>query len=164
MSRGRGFAKKLEQMPKIDALAIGALALNIYVVFTTSGLSTSDLLEPMSGQAVTVIQASSLVALLYLIEYMGDEKGSSSNALRTSSNNSEGLTSWIAEMAEGSKVVDALSIGVVYLGYSFISENASYGASLTEISANPEVLAMQLSVLMMANFGIFLISDLISNN
>lgn len=163
-NKGKSFIQNLEQMPKIDGLAVGALLLNIYVVFTTANLSIQDLTEPMGGDAVTVIQASALVAAIYIIEYMGDEENDSRTMMASSSGESEGLTSWIADMAEGSKVVDALSIGAVYLGYGFISQNADYGTSITEISAEPEVLAMQLSVLMMLNFGIFLISDLMNKS
>jgi hypothetical protein len=164
MAKGKNFIKQLEGMPKVDILAVGAIALNIYVVFTISGLSIQDLMEPMSGRAVTVIQASALVGAIYLIEYFGDEDSSSSQRLTGSSNDEKGLMSWIANMAEGSKVVDAASIGAVFLGYSYISENAGYGSSLTQFSTNPEVVAMQLSVLMMANFGIFLISDLMTKS
>ncbi len=164
MSEGKSFVKNLEKMPKVDALAVGALLLNIYVVFTTANLSIQDLTEPMGGDAVTVIQASALVAAIYIIEYMGDEEQNSRGVMPNSSSESEGLAAWIADMAEGSKVVDALSIGAVYLGYSYISQNADYGTSITEISTEPEVLAMQLSVLMMLNFGIFLISDLMNKS
>ncbi|MFP4038592.1 MAG: hypothetical protein ACLFTA_02310 [Candidatus Nanohaloarchaea archaeon] len=162
MSKGPNLVKSLEQMPKIDALAIGALGLNIYIVFQLSGLSLQDLMEPMASEAVTVIQVSGLVALLYLVEFMGDEEDNSRNTFASSSSD-EGFLGWIAGLAEGSKVVDAVSIAAVFLGYNYISQNAGYGASITELSMNPEVIAMQLSVLMMLNFGIFLISDLMSS-
>jgi hypothetical protein len=164
MTKGKSFIKNLERMPKVDLLAVGALILNIYVVFTTAKLSIQDLYEPMGGSAVTVVQASAVVAALYIIEYMGDEESNSTGRLTQSSGESEGLMAWIADMAEGSKVVDALSIGAVYLGYSYISQNADYGTKITEISTEPEVLAMQLSILMMLNFGIFLLSDLMSKS
>ena len=164
MAKGKNFIKQLEGMPKVDALAVGALALNIYVVFTLSNVSVQDLMEPLTGNAVTVIQVSGLVGLIYLIEYFGDEESSSSRSLTGSSNESKGIVAWIANMAEGSKIVDAASIAAVFLGYSYISENAGYGASLTQFSTNPEVIAMQLSVVMIANFGIFLFSDLMSKS
>jgi type IV secretory pathway VirB2 component (pilin) len=165
-SSKKSFVKQLERMPKLDELAIVALGLNAYVVFTNATISSyRQLLEPMASTEVTIIQASILVAALYAIEYMGDEEDGGRDALTSgSSSESEGLVSWIADMAEGSTVVDILTIGVVFMGYQFISGEVGYGTSLTQISANPEVIAMQLSVVIMLNFGIFTLSDLMGKS
>ena len=162
------FIQHFKKMKTYDGLAIGALGLNIFAVYTNSNIGNiQELLEPMASRDILVIQLSALMAGLYLIEYFGDSEGSSSNDMfgGISSSNEEGFTAMISGLLEEgifSKIVDALSIAAVFMGYSYISENVSYGTSITEISTNPEVIAMQVSVVMMINFGIVLVSDLLS--
>jgi len=155
-------------MKTYDGLAIGALALNIFVVYTTSNIrDLQELLEPMASQEIMVIQASVLMAAIYMIEYFGDGESSSNDPWGGSNSDGEGIVAMISGVMESgtvSTIVDAASIGVVFLGYSYISENTAFGTSLTQVSANPEVIAMQLSVLMMLNFGIVLVSDLMSKS
>lgn len=162
------FIQHFKKLKTYDGLAIGALALNIYAVYSISEIrSLQEFLEPMASQEITVIQISAVMAGLYLVEYFGDSGNSSNNSLMSSGGNEgEGVIAMISGFMESgtvSTVVDAASIGAVFLGYSYLSENISYGNSITDISTNPEVLAMQVSVLMMLNFGIVLVSDLLSN-
>ncbi|MFO7794074.1 MAG: hypothetical protein R6V35_03820 [Candidatus Nanohaloarchaea archaeon] len=164
---GKNIIQHFKKLKTYDGLAIGALALNIFAVYTTSNIRDfQELLEPMANQEIMVIQASAIMACLYLIEYFGDSEGSSDNMYPTSSND-EGFVAMISGFMEAGfvgEIVDAASIGVVFLGYSYLSGNASYGTSITEISTNPEVIAMQVSVIMMVNFGIVLVSDLLSKS
>lgn len=162
------FIQHFKKMTTYDELAISALALNIFAVYTVSNIRDfQELLVPMANQEILVIQASAAMAVVYLIEYFGDSESSSTNAYMDTGNNEEGFMAMISGFLEEgimTKIVDAASIGVVFLGYSYLSENAAYGTSITQISTNPEVIAMQLSVLMMANFGIVLVSDLLSKS
>lgn len=168
MGRKDSFIQHFKKMKTYDELAIGALFLNIYAVYTVSNISNfQELLEPMANQEIFVIQASALMAFIYLIEYMGDGEESSNDLWSSSSSQNEGVIAVISGfMEEGfaTKIVDAASIGAVFLGYSYLGENSSINTSLTEFSTNPEVIAMQVSVLMIANFGIVLVSDLMAKN
>ena len=170
MSGRTNIIQHFKKLKTYDGLAVSALALNIFAIYTTSNINDfRELLEPMASQEIMVIQASAIMAGLYLIEYFGDSESSSGNGLMAGSHGSEneGIVAMISGFMESgtlSTVVDAASIGVVFLGYSYLSENAAYEASITQFSTNPEVLAMQLSVLMMANFGIVLVSDLLSRS
>jgi len=163
---GKSFVDQLKNTPKFDGLAIGALALNIYVVYTLANIRDFQaLLEPFASTEITIIQLSAAMGVLYGIEYFGDEE-ESTHGIGSHSTDNEGLMAWISGFFENSKfssVVDGLSILTVFLGYQYISTEAR-NVSLTEVSLNPETLALQLSVLMMLNFGIFLISDLSKKN
>ena len=170
MSQGsnKSFVQQLKNTPKFDGLAIGALALNIYVVYSLTNLTNFQaLMEPFASQEITIIQLSAAMAVLYSIEYFGDEGDSSHNSLMgQSSNSNEGLMAWISGFFENSKfstVVDGLSIAAVFMGYQFISSEVT-NVSLTEFSLKPEALALQLSALMMLNFGVVLLSDLAKKN
>jgi hypothetical protein len=157
------FIEQMEKMPKVDLLAIAALGLNIFVIYQLANLASyQELLEPAASHEIMVIQLSAVMAVIFVAEYFGDKESSSNTRLTShSSDNSEGFMAFLGGLAEGSKVVDAAVIGVVFLGYQYVSQNAGYSTSMTEISSNPEVLAMQFSVLMMANFGIDLLVKLI---
>lgn len=116
-----------------------------------------------------VLQLSGLMGIIYLIEFMGDEESSSSRSdpFRGSSNSEGGVVAWLSGFLEHGYIgtaVDAGSLAVVFLGYQHLSENAAYGTSITQISFTPEVIAMQVSTLMMLNFGLFLIGDLLSRS
>ncbi len=168
--RDSNFIQHFKKMRTYDELAIAALALNIFAVYTVSNIRDfQELLVPMANQEILVIQASAAMAVIYLIEYFGDSESSSSNNPWSggSGNDGEGFIAMITGFLEEgimTKIVEAASIGVVFLGYSYLSENAAYGSSITEISTNPEVVAMQLSVIMMLNFGIVLVSDLMTRS
>jgi len=167
MSQGSGksFIQQLKNTPKFDGLAIGALALNIYVIYVHANLTDFQaLMEPFASQEVTVIQLSTAMAVLYSIEYFGDEE--QSHDPYSTHSDEGGLMSWISGFFENSKfstVVDGLSIAAVFMGYQFIQGQAT-NVSLTEFSLNPEALALQMSALMMLNFGIVLLSDLAKKN
>ena len=163
------FIQHFKKMTTYDELAIGALALNIFAVYTVSNIrDLQELLVPMANQEILVIQTSAAMAVIYMIEYFGDSESSSSrDPWGGSGSDGEGFMAMMSGFLEEgimTKIVDAASIGAVFLGYSYLSENAAYGTSITQVSTNPEVLAMQLSVLMMANFGIVLVSDLLSKS
>lgn len=169
-SNGKNLIQHFKKLKTYDGLAIGALALNIFAVYTTSNIRDfQELLDPMASQEIMVIQASAIMAGLYLVEYFGDSQSSSSNDLYSTGSRSdgEGFVAMISGFMEAGfigEIIDAASIGVVFLGYSYLSENAAYGTSITQVSTNPEVIAMQLSILMMLNFGIVLVSDLLSKS
>ncbi|MFB6199349.1 MAG: hypothetical protein ABEJ83_00600 [Candidatus Nanohaloarchaea archaeon] len=149
--------KQLEKMKKIDELAIAALGMNAYVIYTQAGLNYSELLEPMATTQITFIQASVLLGAIYLFEYMGDEEESSSS-IRVEEE--EGFIDGIAGMIETNKWVDLVTIAVVFLGFRSIKANAGYGISLFQLKLDPANIALQLSVLMMLNFGLQFIGDL----
>lgn len=153
------FVEKMEKMPKLDLLAVFALGLNIFVIYSESRInSLQELLEPAASHEIMIIQLSALMAVLFLAEYLGDEEDSHSS-IHSSGGEEKGLMPFIAGLAEGNTVVDGVVIAVVFLGYQQISQNASPGTSLTEFSLNPEAIAMQASVLIMANFALYLVVD-----
>lgn len=169
MSGDKKLLDRLKETPKIDGLAIGALALNIFAIYTISNINDfQELLEPFASNEIMVLQLSGLMGVLYLIEFMGDEESSNSRDPFGGSSNSEGgVVKWLSGFLEHGYIgtaVDAGSLAVVFLGYQHLSQNASYGTSITQISFTPEVIAMQVSALMMLNFGLFLIGDLLSRS
>jgi len=170
MSGDKKILDRLKETPKIDGLAIGALALNIFAIYTISNINDfQELLEPFASNEIMVLQFSGLMGALYLIEFMGDEESSSSRSdpFGGSSNSEGGGVEWLSGFLEHGYIgtaVDAGSLAVVFLGYQHLSENAAYGTSITQISFTPEVIAMQVSALMMLNFGLFLIGDLLSRS
>ena len=165
---GKNMIQHLKKMKKYDGLAIAALGLNIFAVYTTSNIrSLQELLVPMANQEILVIQASAVMAAIYSIEYFGDSEDNSRRHPMPGEDDGKGLIAMITGLMEEGfvgEIIDAASIGAVFLGYSYLSENAAYGTSITQVSTNPEVIAIQLSVLMMANFGIVLVSDLLSKS
>ena len=155
------FTKKLERMPQLDSLAVATLALNAYVIYDQASFRSFEaLLEPAASNQILIIQLSAVMAVVYLTEFVGDEENSSTGVMDTSSGSSDGIFGWIADLAEGNIVVTAASLIVVLLGFRSIQSSAGYGTSLFEFSADPTNIALQLSFLMIFNFGIQLLSEL----
>ena len=166
MGEDENFLKHLKKMTKYDELAVAAFGLNIFAIYSMANIrDLQDILEPFATDEIMLIQISALMAGIYLLEYMGDDDGSSHDPYSTGGDDGEGIFAMISGLMENGTfgtIVDAASLGVVFLGYQYLAENVGRNVSLFEISLTPEVLAMQISVLMMLNFGIVLIGDLMS--
>ena len=165
MSQGKKkLTEQLKSAPKVDALAIGALGLNIFAIYSMANIrDLQELLEPFATEEIMLIQLSAIVAGVFMLEFMGDDDGYSGHNYMNESSSGEGVFGWLSGFLEHGYIgtaVDILSLGTVYLGFQYISQNVGRNVSLFDISLTPEVLAMQLSVLMMLNFGLFLIGDL----
>ncbi len=161
---GKKLTEQLKNAPKIDILAIGALGLNIFAIYTMANIrDIQELLQPFATDEIMLIQLSAIVAGIYTLEYMGDDGDSHSSSFGHNDSSSEGVLGWLSGFLEHGYIgtaVDILSLATVFMGYQYIAENVGRNVSIFEVSLTPEVLAMQLSVLMMLNFGLFLIGDL----
>lgn len=161
---GKKLTEQLKNTPKIDILAIGALGLNIFAIYTMSNIrDLQELLQPFATDEIMLIQLSAIVAAIFALEYVGDDGESHSSSFGHNNSGGDGVFGWLSGFLEHGYIgtaVDILSLATVFMGYQYIAENVGRNVSLFEISLNPEVLAMQLSVLMMLNFGLFLIGDL----
>jgi hypothetical protein len=122
------FLKHLDKKPSGDILTAAALIANVYLVYTQINLrSYSRLLEPLATSQITVLQASAVLTVLYLAEFMAD---SGEDESYHSSSSEEGWASFLSIFAENS-LVEGASAVVIFLGLQTIGMGTGYGTGVS---------------------------------